>query len=144
MEEHYGFINRTKNFLDFANLGFILQVNRSIEVGYFFICKLSYCFSFTPMKKCRNLCSTHQNQHHVLPDLKHNHNFKRNIKGYTDNFRRWTFISETAATTTAKTTTTSSTAAIATASTAASSEATATPWRSHYGYVLFELREIRE
>ena len=51
----HGFIDGTKNFFNFANLGLVLKINWSIKVRYFLIGELSHCIALASMKKRQNL-----------------------------------------------------------------------------------------
>ena len=54
------FIDGAKDFINFANLGLVVQIYWSIEKGYLLICELCHCITLTCMNKWRDLCTRTQ------------------------------------------------------------------------------------
>ena len=61
------FINWAENFINFAYLSLVLQIDWGIEIGYLLMCELCDSVTFTCMNKCRNLCTRKFNK----PCFKH-------------------------------------------------------------------------
>lgn len=123
------FIDGAKDFINFANLGLVVQIYWSIEKGYLLICELCHCITLTCMNKWRDLCTRTKKKNTItlftpkasLFQQNTNHNLETK---QTYDFGRWALVTKaTASTTTTKTATSKTTAAT---SVSATSKTTAT------------------
>ena len=109
------FIDGAKDFINFANLGLVVQIYWSIEKGYLLICELCHCITLTCMNKRRNLCAHKKIKTITLftpkaslfqQNTNHNHETKQ-----TYDFGRWALVTKATASTMTTKMATSKTAA---------------------------------
>ena len=98
------FIDGAKDFINFANLGLVVQIYWSIEKGYLLICELCHCITLTWMNKWRDLCKRTKKKNTITlftpkaslfqQNTNHNHETKQ-----TYDFGRWALVTKATAST---------------------------------------------